>query len=102
MEMEFLVERDELLLIFSVSNSLSYNLHDDGKLSRPSEWCGTGKRFCLRGASREFAKMNGFEMPSDETILHYWNSILQIRFQKQALELAKKKAKRAEKTKDSS
>lgn len=102
MEMEFPAERDELLLVFNISHSHSHNLQNNGKLSPPTTWCGKGKRFCLRTASNEFAEMNGLEKPTDETIVHYWNSIMQIRFQRQELELAKKKAKRAEKTKVSS
>jgi hypothetical protein len=94
MILEFPIERDELLLIFNISHSLSYVLHENGKLTTPENWCGTAKRFCLRNASQEFAMMNGFQKPTDETILHYWNSIMQIRFQKQLIELANKKAKR--------
>lgn len=99
MVLEFPIERDELLLIFSISLSASYVLQTDGKLSTPENWCGTAKRFCLRNASEEFARLNGFQKPTDETILHYWNSIMQIRFQKQLIDLANKKAKRAKKYK---
>lgn len=95
MVMEFPVARDELLLIFNISHSLSYVLQENEKLSTPENWCGTSQRFCLRNASEEFATMNGFQKPADETILHYWNSIMQIRFQKQLIDLANKKATRA-------
>lgn len=100
--MEFLVDRAELRLIFYVSNSQTYVLHQDGKLTYPDNWCGSGKRFCLRTASNEFAKLNCLEMPSDETIVHFWNSIVLKRHQEQVLELANKKAKKANKTKTSS
>jgi hypothetical protein len=43
--MEFLVDRAELRLIFYVSNSQTYVLHQDGKLTYPDNWCGSGKRF---------------------------------------------------------
>lgn len=102
MEMEFPIECSEVLLLVNISNSHRHNLQNNGKLSPPTAWCGKGKRFCLRTACNELAVMNGLDKPSDETILHYWNSILQIRFQRQQLELAQKKAKRAEKKKASS
>jgi hypothetical protein len=88
--MEFLVTRAELLLVCHISNSLSYDLHNNGNLTKPNKWCGSGTRFCLRTATREFAKMNNLEPPTDATILHYWNSIVAIRDQKVELKLAKK------------
>lgn len=88
--MEFLVTRAELLLVCHISNSLSYELHKDGSLSQPKKWCGSGKRFCLRTAAQELAKMNNLEPPTDTTIKSYWNSIVSIRDQKEALKLAKK------------
>ncbi len=91
--MEFSVTRDELRLVCLVSNAKCYDLHQDGTLTKPSHWCGTGKRFDLRIAACEFAKMNNLQEPSNETILHYWNSIVQIRHQE--TQLAKKnKAKK--------
>lgn len=88
--MEFLVTRAELLLVLLISNSLSYELHKDGSLSQPKKWCGSGKRFCLRTAAHELAKMNNLEPPTDTTIKCYWNSIVSIRGQKEALKLAQK------------
>lgn len=87
--MEFLITRAELLLVFHISRSQSYDLHRDGYLSQPRKWCGSGRRFCLRTAAYEFAKLNELEMPSDETILHFWNSIVQTRRQ-DAIQLANK------------
>jgi hypothetical protein len=91
--MEFLVTRAELLLIFHISNSLSYDLHNNGSLTKPKNWCGSGTRFCLRIAANEFAKLNNLTPPSDQTIVHYWNSIISIRDKKEEVKLAKKSAK---------
>ncbi len=88
--MEFLVTRAELLLVCHISNSLSYDLQNNGNLTKPKKWCGSGTRFCLRTAVNEFAKMNNLEIPTDATILQYWNSIVAIRDQKVELKLAKK------------
>lgn len=88
--MEFLVTRAELLLVCHISNSLSYYLQSNGGLSKPKKWCGAGTRFCLRTAASEFAEMNDLEPPTDTTVLHYWNSIIAIRDQKEELKLAKK------------
>jgi hypothetical protein len=88
--MEFLVTRAELLLVCLVSNSLSYDLHNNGSLSKPKKWCGSGTRFCLRTAANEFAKMNNLEPPTDATVLSYWNSIVTIRAQKEELKLVQK------------
>ena len=88
--MEFLVTRAELLLICLISDSLSYDLQNNGSLTKPKKWCGSGKRFCLRSAACEFALMNDLEPPTDATVLHYWNSIVAIRDRKAELKLAKK------------
>lgn len=88
--MEFLVSRAELLLVCHISNSLSYDLHQNGSLTKPKKWCGSGTRFCLRTATTELAKMNNFELPTEATILSYWNSIVIIRNRKVELKLAKK------------
>ena len=88
--MEFLVTRAELLLVCHVSNSLSYDLQNNGNLTKPKKWCGSGTRFCLRIAANEFAMMNNLVPPTDDTILHYWNSIVAVRAQKVELKLAKK------------
>jgi hypothetical protein len=60
--MEFLVTRAELLLICHISDSLSYDLQNNGSLTKPKKWCGSGKRFCLRTAACEFAVMNDLEL----------------------------------------
>jgi hypothetical protein len=91
--MEFLVTRLELLLIFQISKSASHDLNNDGSLTHPINWCGSGKRFCLRLAANEFAKLNNLTPPSDQTIIHYWNSIISIRDKKEEVKLAKKSAK---------
>lgn len=88
--MEFLVTRAELLLVCHVSNSLSYDLQNNGSLTKPKKWCGSGTRFCLRTAANEFAMMNNLEPPTHATVLHYWNSIIAIRDRKEELKLAKK------------
>lgn len=88
--MEFLVTRAELLLVCHMSNSLSYDLHQNGNLAKPKKWCGSGTRFCLRTATTELAKMNNLELPTEATILNYWNSIVIIRNRKVELNLAKK------------
>lgn len=88
--MEFLVTRAELLLVCHISDSLSYDLQNNGSLTKPQKWCGSGKRFCLRTAACEFAVMNDLEPPTDATVLHYWNSIVAIRDRKEELKLAKK------------
>lgn len=88
--MEFLVTRAELLLVCHVSNSLSYDLHHNGSLTKPKKWCGSGARFCLRTAASEFAAMNDLEPPTEATVLHYWNSIVAVRAKKEELKLAKK------------
>ncbi len=85
--MEFLVTRAELLLVLNISYSNSYKLHKNGSLSKPKKWCGTGKRFCLRLAANEFAKMNDLEPPEEVTILAYWNSIVSIREKKGGTEI---------------
>ena len=88
--MEFLVTRAELLLVCHISNSLSYDLHQNGSLSKPKKWFGSGTRFCLRTAANEFAKMNNLEPLTEATVLHYWNSIVATRAKKVELKLAKK------------
>lgn len=88
--MEFLVSRAELLLVCHVSNSQSYDLHQNGSLTRPQKWCGSGTRFCLRTATFEFAAMNNLLPPTEATILTYWNSIVADRAQKVAMKLARK------------
>jgi hypothetical protein len=87
--MEFLVTRAELLLVCHISNSLSYDLQNNGSLSKPKKWCGSGTRFSLRTAACEFAAMNDLEPPTEATILSYWNSIVIIRDRKMELKLAK-------------
>ncbi len=91
--MEFLITRDELRLVCQMSISKCYDLHENGSLTEPKNWNGSGKRFCLRLAANELAKLNKLEEPTDETILHYWNSIVLIRHQ-DALLAKKNKAKK--------
>ncbi len=88
--MEFLVTRAELLILFQISKSLSHQLNNDGILTQPVNWCGSSKRFCLRIAANEFAKMNNLVPPSDATMLHYWNSVVIIRHLIDEKKLAKK------------
>lgn len=89
--MEFLITRAELLLVLHISNSLSYDLHANGSLSKPTKWCGAGKRFCLRTAVFELAALNDLEPPTEATILTFWHSIVMARVQKEELKLAKKR-----------
>lgn len=77
--MEFLVTRDELRLVFHMSNSKCYVLNKNESLTKPKNWNGSSKRFCLRLAAYELARQNKLEAPTDETIVHYWNSVVLVR-----------------------
>jgi hypothetical protein len=88
--MEFLVSRAELLLVCHISKSLSYVLNENGSLTKPKKWCGSGKRFCLRTATTELALINNLEPPTETTMQSYWNSIVINRGRKVELKLAKK------------
>lgn len=96
--MKFLIEPEEVQLLFSMGHSSLYDFKSDGLLSPPVKWNSARKvMFCLETVANELARNNKLEPPTEQTLMHFSTLIWQDRrAQLNELKLVKK-AKRAAK-----
>lgn len=96
--MKFLIEPEEVQLLFSMGHSSLYDFKSDGLISPPIKWNGERKvMFNLETIANELARNNNLEPPTEQTLMQFSTLILQDRrAQLNELKLMKK-AKRAEK-----
>jgi hypothetical protein len=96
--MKFLVEPEEVQLLFSMGHSTLYDFKSEGHISPPIHWNGERKvMFCLETVANELANNNNLTPPSEQTLQQFCALImLDRRSRLNELKLVKK-AKRAAK-----
>jgi hypothetical protein len=96
--MKFLLEPEELQLLFCISHSTLYDFKCEGLLSPPVKWNGKRKvMFCLETVANELAKNNNLALPTEQTLQQFCALImLDRRAQLNELKLTRK-AKRVAK-----
>lgn len=96
--MKFLIEPDEVQLLFSMCHSTLYDFKSEGRLSPPIHWNSERKvMFCLETVANELAKNNNLALPTEQTLQQFCALImLDRRAQLNELKLTRK-AKRAAK-----